>query len=57
MVAESEIRKDKPAINYICSRCGKQAEIKDSIVIRTCKHEKESIIANISAVCKGLGKA
>jgi DNA-directed RNA polymerase subunit RPC12/RpoP len=36
---------------YVCSKCGQPVEIKDNIVIRKCEHDKEVIIASISAKC------
>ena len=36
---------------YSCSKCGSPAVIKDNLVVRTCSHDNESVIAIISSVC------
>ena len=43
-----------PATIYLCSKCGQEAEIKDGVIVRGCEHKDDSVIANISAKCKGM---
>ena len=51
-MAEEVDKKEKDCQNkYSCSKCGASAAIKDNLVVRTCNHENESVIANISSVC------
>ena len=50
---EKAIKTFIPSPSYVCSKCGKNVEIKGSVAVRTCEHEMEIIIASISAVCTG----